>query len=510
MSAYTFSVGSGTATSSSGSTALWTGEETPVAGTNNRVQAVSLPFTFTFNGVAYTQISISSNGLVGFGTTSVTSSSGNNLTGANVPIAAGFWDELTVAGGCYTTKPKVSYVVATTGTGRAFVILYNEMDMYPWRSCFLNSGTFEIRLYEGSNKIEFYYGKMNPCSACDGDCYGTTQCMSTSASIGLASGSSDYLSVTPSGSSGQASSTTANNNVNINGSNSISEGTLYTFVPCTSFGTGMTGPGNGGTVNLNNGDVFFSGTWLQTGQQLTFTPMNMKMTSGVCPGSATYIISGPAAADYYFGTPGTQSRVASLNTGIIDTVKITFRPLGSGVRNATLTVIGTGGYARTFTLAAAAPRINFYGIIPQGGSATMTSGDTLMKSVSVNRLTCSTFTPMQLVNIDAPNGSAAVVNVTYTLVDPTGQYQINPASSGLDNGQSAMPTITFCPVGVGFQPALLIVNTEDEERTFVLYAYSAAPGGESSSGPIRSTRPQRSSTRVRPVSVKVPSSTPLR
>lgn len=236
----------------------------------------------------------------------------------------------------------------------------------------------------------------------------------------------------------------------------------------------MTGPGNGGTTNLNNGDVFFSGIWVQTGQQLTFTPMNVKMTSGVCPGSVTYIISGPAAADYYFGTPGTQVRVASLSSGVIDTARITFRPLGSGVRNATLTVTGTGGYSRTFSLAAAAPRVNFYGIIPQGGSPNARSGDTLMQNIRVNRLSSGVFTPLQLTNI----GSAAPVQVTYTLIDPTGQYQIAPPTAMLATGESSTPTITFNPIGVGYQPALLIVNTEDETRTFVLYAYSSAPGGQ--------------------------------
>lgn len=90
-------------------------------GGSNRVNytyGVNLPFQFRFNGGNYSNITVSTNGVIYFGSASVYDPN-NSLRGGGYPLLAPFWDALRVSGGNISsgspcTQPALSYGV--TGT----------------------------------------------------------------------------------------------------------------------------------------------------------------------------------------------------------------------------------------------------------------------------------------------------------------------------------------------------------------------------------------------------------
>jgi len=425
---------------------------------------VNIGFNFLFDGTSYSTIGIATNGAASLGTT-IPSPTSNNLGGASVPILAPLWGYFYMtggAGGC--SQPRLSYLLSGSAPNRVFIVQWKDLEMAQYRDG--SWGTFELRIYETSNKIEFFYERVSVCDVCGRG----RGCGTTSASIGIAkpgSFQSVSLSGTPS-----SSTSTANNSINL-ASTGISNGTLLTFTPCDIILAGLLGPGFGGTSTMQNGDQFFSGFLTQTGQQAIYKPMRVLMTGTSCTGSYTMSITGANATDYFFNnTPGTQVVTRASNSAPADSPAITFKPTGTGVRTATLTMTSPTGFSRTFTLSAGAPLVNYTGIIPQGGTTLMASGDTLLNGFPVDRFTSQAFTPFMLTNV-----SPASQTVTYTITDPTGQYSISGGTT-IAAGASTTPTITFAPTGFSYQRATLLVTAAGQSRTFILNAISAAPGGD--------------------------------
>jgi hypothetical protein len=149
----------------------------------------NIGFTFTYEGTAYTQFSVNSNGLLRLGSTAVSTAYTNDIaTAGNDPKIFPLWDDLSTAsnGGVYTGLygSSGSYVRViewrvfnTSSTGSAY-------------NC-----TFQVRLYQTGNIVEFAYGS------------GTT---TSSASVGIGGAlSTNYQSVTVA--SFTSSNTTPNN-----------------------------------------------------------------------------------------------------------------------------------------------------------------------------------------------------------------------------------------------------------------------------------------------------------
>jgi subtilase family serine protease len=112
--------------------------------------AVTLPFGFRHYGSTYTEVLVSTNGIVSFDVNTF-------LYGGNEPIPstfepnayiAAFWDDLIVGTG--TT------LVEGTAPNRVFIIQYENVTRYNTAS---GSTEFQIRLYEGlGGKVEVAYG----------------------------------------------------------------------------------------------------------------------------------------------------------------------------------------------------------------------------------------------------------------------------------------------------------------------------------------------------------------
>ncbi|HEY6171071.1 MAG TPA: choice-of-anchor D domain-containing protein, partial [Candidatus Kapabacteria bacterium] len=127
-----------------------------------------------------------------------------------MPVIAAFWDNLHYTGPgpdpCWTSY--VSHGVTGTAPNRVLVVDYNDMeinywDYYGYIYGMGNRGTFQIQIHE-NGKIVFYYDKMESDPSCgywqNYRDYGGYPLVSGTVGIGL--NSSDFLSVSPAGSSG--------------------------------------------------------------------------------------------------------------------------------------------------------------------------------------------------------------------------------------------------------------------------------------------------------------------
>ncbi|MBY0435737.1 MAG: hypothetical protein K2U26_16685, partial [Cyclobacteriaceae bacterium] len=109
---------------------------------------IPLGFTFNYFGTNYTQVRVSSNGFISF--ESPGSLSFNGIAdGTASNLIAPLWDDLSGTGG------QASYVTTGTGPNRVFTM---EWLNWRWDYTALAAGiSFQVKMYEGTNKIEFIY-----------------------------------------------------------------------------------------------------------------------------------------------------------------------------------------------------------------------------------------------------------------------------------------------------------------------------------------------------------------
>ncbi len=115
---------------------------------------VALPFSFTYGGTAYTNFQVCTNGWIGLNTgTSLSQSAVNlNLFGTNAPnvcIAPWFDDTGMQIGGA-------NYVISGTTPNRVLTIEFIDILSYYISSTVTLA--YQVKLYETSNIIEFWYG----------------------------------------------------------------------------------------------------------------------------------------------------------------------------------------------------------------------------------------------------------------------------------------------------------------------------------------------------------------
>ena len=209
---YTFSASSGTFTALvAGTTNSGQGSIDDGAWNNNPIG-----FDFWYMGTRYTTISASTNGWLAFGSTissygyvnSLASTGTSNATILR-PVIAPLWDDLAIA-----TVSSFTYQTSGSAGSRVFTAEYlNEDWQYAATSACIS---FQVKLYEGTGKIEFIY---KPES-------GTLS--TPTASIGITGNATGtYLSLNETGISPGASSTSETNNL----STKPASGQTYRFTP---------------------------------------------------------------------------------------------------------------------------------------------------------------------------------------------------------------------------------------------------------------------------------------
>ena len=206
------------------------GTASTAAGDDGIQNLVPIGFTFTFDGVGYTDFGISTNGWIKMGTVAIGGGSWTNALGnvaVHRPLIAPFWDDHNLSTG------NIQYSLSGSAPNQILEVGWDNVSISnggaPSTTIF---GSFKLRLYETTNVIEFVYG---PTIASAGV---------ISASIGI-NGASTFVSVTP-GATSTVSSATANNAITAS-TNVV--GKKYTFTPpnpCT--GT----PTPGATISSNS------------------------------------------------------------------------------------------------------------------------------------------------------------------------------------------------------------------------------------------------------------------
>lgn len=182
LSNYKFGSDTGTVTQFvpiTGGTTLSLGGDNDDGVDNN----LPIGFTFNFNGINYTTFGVCANGFMGFNTLlpgTAAANWTNNLTSSTAaprPLIAPYWDDLLING-------SVSYVTTGISPFRVLTVQWLNAGQYTGGSVI----SFQVKLYESSNMIDFYYRQETGGSTTAG----------AGASIGLAAvatGSGNFLSL---------------------------------------------------------------------------------------------------------------------------------------------------------------------------------------------------------------------------------------------------------------------------------------------------------------------------
>jgi len=165
----------------------------------------NIGFSFNFAGTNYTQFWVNSNGVVGFNSSTFTSTTNTFTAATNYPILLPLYDDLgTYSGG-------ITYKLTGTAPNRQLTI-----DFQSGACCGGTSAStivFQVVLSETTNTIRYIYN--------------TALASGLSASIGIASSSSKYISFTSSTNSYSSSVTNDSN------AGSPASGSSFLFTPPT-------------------------------------------------------------------------------------------------------------------------------------------------------------------------------------------------------------------------------------------------------------------------------------
>jgi hypothetical protein len=128
---------------------------------NSSIQNIG--FNFVYNGTTYTQFTANTNGFIKLGNTAVTGTDQYDITQSTIAdIIAPFNIDLDEG-----TSPEIR--VYTTGSVGSRVTTVQWEGFVDWNSTPANAQftnvQFQLKLYEGSNNIEFVYGTFSPSAA---------------------------------------------------------------------------------------------------------------------------------------------------------------------------------------------------------------------------------------------------------------------------------------------------------------------------------------------------------
>ncbi|MES2680612.1 MAG: T9SS type A sorting domain-containing protein [Bacteroidota bacterium] len=138
---------------------------------DNRSDFTNIGFDFWYNGIRYTQFSVSTNGFLDF--SSSTDDGGPqgddfgynnaafstfNSANATRPAIAPFYDDLTAQGNTAALGNSLKYLLTGSAPNRVLTVEWINMAVYNNITPSLN---FQVKLYESSGVIEILYGTMN-------------------------------------------------------------------------------------------------------------------------------------------------------------------------------------------------------------------------------------------------------------------------------------------------------------------------------------------------------------
>lgn len=439
----------------------------------------NIGFDFYFDAKKYTTFSVTPSGLLALGTRPYSTyypyywPNSSNMS-SSYPAIAGYWGRY-----FYTSSSgKVHTKLSGTAPNRVLTIEWRNVGRFGSTST--NGGTWQVRLYETSNQIEFYYDWLR---------YPSSSSTSYSASIGIAAGSTRYINVVgngfPNSDVAEYPSGRYYNYYRLY-YDPINSNTVYSFNPCVRELSVEGNTDDGGTDEMEDGDVLLNDLQTMRGNTDLFHPFSLMNPGNGCFDVEYRIsISGEAAGDYSFPTSGT------IGIGETFVPDIVFTPQTVGERSATITITLDNGQEFQYVLnATGLTRIDWISNDEEGGTGALADGDELLTNINVNRGDSHDLQPFRLHNFNLdPESSSA--EISYVLDDPLGQYSIrlqaeDEIGSGslvenIAGGESSELIITFAPnkegseYGTGHQPATLTVIADNEQRVFTLNGFSVAP-----------------------------------
>jgi hypothetical protein len=154
VSSYTFSQSAGTYAAITGGTVYNSGTSTAYIGTVQGWSNLDIGFTFTYNGSANTKFSITKNGTIVMGTSygTVVAAPIDNSGGANNIICA---FGLNLQAVYSSSSSNVRWQVTGTTGSKVLTVQWTQFRVNSTNNENLN---FQIKLYEGTNKIDIIYG----------------------------------------------------------------------------------------------------------------------------------------------------------------------------------------------------------------------------------------------------------------------------------------------------------------------------------------------------------------
>lgn len=220
---YSFTSANGSYTANSSPTTIHS------AGVDDALSSsIGIGFTFRYNCNDYTSIKVSSNGWLSFNTSLSSSYLTNDLNNqsnniSNPLIVAPLWDDVAVGSG-----GTVNYKLTGTSPNRILTVEWNRME---WSYSATTWGiSFQTKLYETSNRIEFIYQRNGNA---------TQYLNSPSASIGLmGSLTGNFYSLNGTGSNPTASTATETDNL----SSKPASGQIYRWDPQCLSGANCSNP----------------------------------------------------------------------------------------------------------------------------------------------------------------------------------------------------------------------------------------------------------------------------
>lgn len=284
---FDFITTSGTYTNLTGGTVVWTTDQD-----NNLSAALPIGFTFQYASRAYTEFKVSSNGWISLGTAANNNMATNDLsTTGQGPIIAPLWDNLQVQANMLTYR--------TQGTAGSRILTVQFRDVRWTRTAGGAVISFQVKLYEATNNIEFIYTQ------------GGTGVTSGSASIGLSGGSSssDFYSVNNRDNNAEARYNDETDNQN----NKPGNGRTYRWTPNNMFYSSSTTAQVSGDATKCNTQYAIMSVQITTEQ--SSTPMSLTQFRIDLAGTALTDLSGVHI--YYTGTSSTFAATNEFNAATI-------------------------------------------------------------------------------------------------------------------------------------------------------------------------------------------------
>ena len=405
---YSFSAFSSTFTTIVGVSG--TTSTTAISGDDQTLTSVGIGFNFVFNCTTYTTLSVCTNGWI-----SLANSSDRGWVNGNTTVSTAFyptpgsgflmayWDDL--HGGGHTAY------YSTTGTAPNRVFTFEWSNFHTYSAS--GNATFQIKLYETTNIIQY--------------CYGSSSYSSTSATIGIANSTSDYLTLSDRSSSPTPSSSTFYTTTI---STSPAANQVYQFSPSGNL-----------VIDPSNTSPICAGS--------SFT-LNGTVTSGTAtgyawsgPGGFTSTLQNPTVTGATTSMAGIYTFTATSSCGsVTDTTTVRVDTLPSATISGTTSFCSGGSSIITFTGTAGATVT--YNI--NGGSAlTVTLGASGTATVSTGVLTtgstATTYT-YSLVSITLGSCGQALSGTAVVTVNPNPFSSISGSRGVCVGGTDSLGNIT--------------------------------------------------------------------